>query len=164
MVMVQLQHSHEWALCLLQIQNKVGNIHAKQHVNRCMHAWWGYNLESQHVKSHALLKLFGLKFWSTFMNHTEITLNFILLLNLLLIDDIKLKGDRKVRPFSMFEPTEVPTTSLRKNQSSDDLVRDAQVRWKHAFSSVAKKWYPHFPTCGFCIVVPILLNTHWMSF
>ncbi|XP_011601605.1 apoptosis-stimulating of p53 protein 2 isoform X2 [Takifugu rubripes] len=41
-------------------------------------------------------------------------------------DDIKLKGDRKVRPFSMFEPTEVPTTSLRKNQSSDDLVRDAQ--------------------------------------
>uniref|UniRef100_H2U1S4 Tumor protein p53 binding protein, 2a n=1 Tax=Takifugu rubripes TaxID=31033 RepID=H2U1S4_TAKRU len=33
---------------------------------------------------------------------------------------------RKVRPFSMFEPTEVPTTSLRKNQSSDDLVRDAQ--------------------------------------
>lgn len=42
-------------------------------------------------------------------------------------DDNKLKGDRKVRPFSMFEPTEVPTTSLRKNQSSDDLVRDAQV-------------------------------------
>uniref|UniRef100_A0A3Q1HE01 Tumor protein p53 binding protein, 2a n=1 Tax=Anabas testudineus TaxID=64144 RepID=A0A3Q1HE01_ANATE len=34
--------------------------------------------------------------------------------------------DRKVRPYSMFEPTEVPTTSLRKNQSSDDLVRDAQ--------------------------------------
>uniref|UniRef100_A0A3Q3WMM3 Uncharacterized protein n=1 Tax=Mola mola TaxID=94237 RepID=A0A3Q3WMM3_MOLML len=29
--------------------------------------------------------------------------------------------DRKVRPFSMFEPTEAPTTSLRKNQSSDDL-------------------------------------------
>lgn len=46
----------------------------------------------------------------------------------LLIDDAKLKGDKKVRPFSMFEPTEVPTTSLRKNQSSDDLVRDAQVR------------------------------------
>uniref|UniRef100_H3C521 Tumor protein p53 binding protein, 2a n=1 Tax=Tetraodon nigroviridis TaxID=99883 RepID=H3C521_TETNG len=42
------------------------------------------------------------------------------------LDDSKLKGDRKVRPFSMFEPTEVPTTSLRKNQSSDDLVRDAQ--------------------------------------
>uniref|UniRef100_A0A674NMC9 Tumor protein p53 binding protein, 2a n=1 Tax=Takifugu rubripes TaxID=31033 RepID=A0A674NMC9_TAKRU len=42
------------------------------------------------------------------------------------LNDIKLKGDRKVRPFSMFEPTEVPTTSLRKNQSSDDLVRDAQ--------------------------------------
>uniref|UniRef100_A0A8C4D9S5 Apoptosis-stimulating of p53 protein 2 n=1 Tax=Dicentrarchus labrax TaxID=13489 RepID=A0A8C4D9S5_DICLA len=36
--------------------------------------------------------------------------------------------DRKVRPLSMFEPTEAPTTSLRKNQSSDDLVRDAQVR------------------------------------
>lgn len=44
------------------------------------------------------------------------------------IDETELKRDRKVRPFSMFEPTEVPTTSLRKNQSSDDLVRDAQVR------------------------------------
>uniref|UniRef100_A0A3Q3NHF1 Tumor protein p53 binding protein 2 n=1 Tax=Mastacembelus armatus TaxID=205130 RepID=A0A3Q3NHF1_9TELE len=32
----------------------------------------------------------------------------------------------KVRPFSMFEPMEAPTTTLRKNQSSDDLVRDAQ--------------------------------------
>uniref|UniRef100_A0A4W6DRP5 Tumor protein p53 binding protein, 2a n=1 Tax=Lates calcarifer TaxID=8187 RepID=A0A4W6DRP5_LATCA len=42
------------------------------------------------------------------------------------IDETELKRDRKVRPFSMFEPTEVPTTSLRKNQSSDDLVRDAQ--------------------------------------
>ncbi|XP_053188890.1 apoptosis-stimulating of p53 protein 2a isoform X1 [Scomber japonicus] len=41
-------------------------------------------------------------------------------------DETELKKDRKVRPFSMFEPTEVPTTSLRKNQSSDDLVRDAQ--------------------------------------
>lgn len=41
---------------------------------------------------------------------------------------MELKRDRKVRPFSMFEPTEAPTTSLRKNQSSDDLVRDAQVR------------------------------------
>uniref|UniRef100_A0A671YSU3 Tumor protein p53 binding protein, 2a n=1 Tax=Sparus aurata TaxID=8175 RepID=A0A671YSU3_SPAAU len=39
----------------------------------------------------------------------------------------ELKRDRKVRPFSMFEPTEVPATSLRKNQSSDDLVRDAQA-------------------------------------
>ncbi|XP_070696533.1 apoptosis-stimulating of p53 protein 2a isoform X2 [Pempheris klunzingeri] len=38
----------------------------------------------------------------------------------------ELKRDRKVRPFSMFEPTEAPTTTLRKNQSSDDLVRDAQ--------------------------------------
>lgn len=43
-------------------------------------------------------------------------------------DETELKSDRKVRPFSMFEPTEAPTTSLRKNQSSDDLVRDAQVR------------------------------------
>ncbi|XP_051280941.1 apoptosis-stimulating of p53 protein 2a isoform X2 [Dicentrarchus labrax] len=41
-------------------------------------------------------------------------------------DDTELKRDRKVRPLSMFEPTEAPTTSLRKNQSSDDLVRDAQ--------------------------------------
>ncbi|XP_059215271.1 apoptosis-stimulating of p53 protein 2-like isoform X3 [Centropristis striata] len=41
-------------------------------------------------------------------------------------DETELKRDRKVRPFSMFEPTEVPATSLRKNQSSDDLVRDAQ--------------------------------------
>uniref|UniRef100_A0A4W5JLT5 Tumor protein p53 binding protein, 2a n=1 Tax=Hucho hucho TaxID=62062 RepID=A0A4W5JLT5_9TELE len=37
-----------------------------------------------------------------------------------------MKRDRRVRPFSMFEPTEVPASSLRKNQSSDDLVRDAQ--------------------------------------
>uniref|UniRef100_A0A672FHC5 Tumor protein p53 binding protein, 2a n=1 Tax=Salarias fasciatus TaxID=181472 RepID=A0A672FHC5_SALFA len=43
-------------------------------------------------------------------------------------DESELKRDKKVRPFSMFEPTEVPATSLRKNQSSDDLVRDAQVR------------------------------------
>ncbi|XP_057703905.1 apoptosis-stimulating of p53 protein 2-like isoform X4 [Corythoichthys intestinalis] len=41
-------------------------------------------------------------------------------------DDSEPKRDKKVRPFSMFEPTEVPATSLRKNQSSDDLVRDAQ--------------------------------------
>uniref|UniRef100_A0AAR2LFN5 Tumor protein p53 binding protein, 2a n=1 Tax=Pygocentrus nattereri TaxID=42514 RepID=A0AAR2LFN5_PYGNA len=34
--------------------------------------------------------------------------------------------DRKVRPVSMFEPTEPPAASLRKNQSSEDLVRDAQ--------------------------------------
>lgn len=33
-----------------------------------------------------------------------------------------------MRPLSMFEPTELPPASLRKNQSSDDLVRDAQVR------------------------------------
>lgn len=31
----------------------------------------------------------------------------------------------------MFEPTEPPAASLRKNQSSEDLVRDAQVREKH---------------------------------
>lgn len=43
------------------------------------------------------------------------------------VDETELKRDRKVRPFSMFEPTEAPATSLRKNQSSDDLVRDAQV-------------------------------------
>ncbi|CAI5654177.1 unnamed protein product [Oreochromis niloticus] len=41
-------------------------------------------------------------------------------------DDSELKRDRKVRPYSMFEPTEAPAASLRKNQSSDDLVRDAQ--------------------------------------
>ncbi|XP_029925738.1 apoptosis-stimulating of p53 protein 2a isoform X2 [Myripristis murdjan] len=41
-------------------------------------------------------------------------------------DDTELKRDKKVRPFSMFEPTEAPASSLRKNQSSDDLVRDAQ--------------------------------------
>ncbi|XP_041645021.1 apoptosis-stimulating of p53 protein 2a isoform X2 [Cheilinus undulatus] len=41
-------------------------------------------------------------------------------------DDAELKRDRKVRPFSMFEPMETPVSSLRKNQSSDDLVRDAQ--------------------------------------
>uniref|UniRef100_A0A672FK59 Tumor protein p53 binding protein, 2a n=1 Tax=Salarias fasciatus TaxID=181472 RepID=A0A672FK59_SALFA len=45
-------------------------------------------------------------------------------------DESELKRDKKVRPFSMFEPTEVPATSLRKNQSSDDLVRDAQASVK----------------------------------
>ncbi|XP_028844157.1 apoptosis-stimulating of p53 protein 2a isoform X2 [Denticeps clupeoides] len=38
--------------------------------------------------------------------------------------------DRRVRPYSMFEATEQPTSSLRKNQSSDDLVRDAQGNGK----------------------------------
>uniref|UniRef100_A0A3P9HLM4 Tumor protein p53 binding protein, 2a n=1 Tax=Oryzias latipes TaxID=8090 RepID=A0A3P9HLM4_ORYLA len=33
---------------------------------------------------------------------------------------------QKVRPFSMFEPTEAAATPLRKNPSCDDLVRDAQ--------------------------------------
>ncbi|XP_059929709.1 apoptosis-stimulating of p53 protein 2a isoform X1 [Gadus macrocephalus] len=42
-------------------------------------------------------------------------------------DDPEQKRDRKVRPFSMFEATEQPSTGLRKNQSSDDLVRDAQA-------------------------------------
>uniref|UniRef100_A0A8C5HYE3 Tumor protein p53 binding protein, 2a n=1 Tax=Gouania willdenowi TaxID=441366 RepID=A0A8C5HYE3_GOUWI len=41
-------------------------------------------------------------------------------------DELDPKRDKKVRPFSMFESTEVPATSLRKNQSSDDLVRDVQ--------------------------------------
>uniref|UniRef100_A0A3P9PYT5 Tumor protein p53 binding protein, 2a n=1 Tax=Poecilia reticulata TaxID=8081 RepID=A0A3P9PYT5_POERE len=40
--------------------------------------------------------------------------------------------DRKARPFSMFEPTEAPAASLRKNQSSEDLVRDAQSAPKSA--------------------------------
>ncbi|CAB1343627.1 unnamed protein product [Coregonus sp. 'balchen'] len=43
-----------------------------------------------------------------------------------------MKRDRRVRPFSMFEPTEVSASSLRKNQSSDDLVRDAQSAPKAA--------------------------------
>ncbi|KAB5518426.1 hypothetical protein PHYPO_G00165740 [Pangasianodon hypophthalmus] len=34
--------------------------------------------------------------------------------------------DRKARPVSMFESTEPSTASLRKNQSSEDLARDAQ--------------------------------------
>ncbi|XP_076017011.1 apoptosis-stimulating of p53 protein 2a isoform X2 [Genypterus blacodes] len=42
------------------------------------------------------------------------------------LDENELKRDKKVRPFSMFESTETPATSLRKNQSSDDLVRDSQ--------------------------------------
>uniref|UniRef100_A0A1A7Z3I3 Tumor protein p53 binding protein, 2 n=1 Tax=Iconisemion striatum TaxID=60296 RepID=A0A1A7Z3I3_9TELE len=45
-------------------------------------------------------------------------------------DESELKRDKKVRPFSMFEPVEVPAASLRKNQSSDDLVRDAQSAHK----------------------------------
>ncbi|XP_023183375.1 apoptosis-stimulating of p53 protein 2 isoform X1 [Xiphophorus maculatus] len=47
-------------------------------------------------------------------------------------DESELKRDRKVRPFSMFEPTEAPSASLRKNQSSEDLVRDAQSAPKSA--------------------------------
>uniref|UniRef100_A0A3B3D256 Tumor protein p53 binding protein, 2a n=1 Tax=Oryzias melastigma TaxID=30732 RepID=A0A3B3D256_ORYME len=40
--------------------------------------------------------------------------------------ELDVKRDRKVRPFSMFEPTEAPAPTLRKNPSCDDLVRDAQ--------------------------------------
>ncbi|XP_072525810.1 apoptosis-stimulating of p53 protein 2a isoform X2 [Salminus brasiliensis] len=39
--------------------------------------------------------------------------------------------DRRARPVSMFEPTEPPAASLRKNQSSEDLVRDAQSAVKN---------------------------------
>lgn len=46
----------------------------------------------------------------------------------ILLDELDVKRDRKVRPFSMFEPTEAPAPTLRKNPSCDDLVRDAQVR------------------------------------
>ncbi|XP_063730885.1 apoptosis-stimulating of p53 protein 2a isoform X2 [Eleginops maclovinus] len=41
-------------------------------------------------------------------------------------DETETRRDKKVRPISMFESTDVPATSLRKNQSSDDLVRDAK--------------------------------------
>ncbi|XP_043993412.1 apoptosis-stimulating of p53 protein 2-like isoform X1 [Gambusia affinis] len=47
-------------------------------------------------------------------------------------DESELKRDRKLRPSSMFEPTEAPAASLRKNQSSEDLVRDAQSAPKSA--------------------------------
>uniref|UniRef100_A0A3Q2R2K7 Tumor protein p53 binding protein, 2a n=1 Tax=Fundulus heteroclitus TaxID=8078 RepID=A0A3Q2R2K7_FUNHE len=47
-------------------------------------------------------------------------------------DESELKRDRKARPLSMFEPTETPAGSLRKNQSSEDLVRDAQSAPKAA--------------------------------
>ncbi|XP_053291633.1 apoptosis-stimulating of p53 protein 2 isoform X1 [Pleuronectes platessa] len=56
-------------------------------------------------------------------------------------DETELKRDRKVRPLSMFESTEVPTTSLRKNQSSDDLVRDA-----HSAPKAPVKVPPPVPT------------------
>ncbi|CAL9687518.1 unnamed protein product [Knipowitschia caucasica] len=42
------------------------------------------------------------------------------------LDDPELKRDKKARPASMFEPTDFQANALRKNQSSDDLVRDAQ--------------------------------------
>ncbi|KAA0717548.1 Apoptosis-stimulating of p53 protein 2 [Triplophysa tibetana] len=37
------------------------------------------------------------------------------------------KPDRRARPVSMFESIEPPAASLHKNQSSEDLVRDAQT-------------------------------------
>ncbi|KAJ8384763.1 hypothetical protein AAFF_G00198490 [Aldrovandia affinis] len=43
---------------------------------------------------------------------------------------VKRDKDKRVRPFSMFESTEPATASLRKNQSSEDLVRDAQISAK----------------------------------
>ncbi|KAK2865708.1 hypothetical protein Q7C36_001764 [Tachysurus vachellii] len=47
--------------------------------------------------------------------------------------DVMKRGhqDRKARPISMFESTEPSTASLRKNQSSDDLARDAQNATKN---------------------------------
>lgn len=42
-----------------------------------------------------------------------------------------LKRDPRVRPVSMFESIEPPAASLRKNQSSEDLVRDAQSAIKN---------------------------------
>ncbi|XP_056616847.1 apoptosis-stimulating of p53 protein 2a [Triplophysa dalaica] len=41
------------------------------------------------------------------------------------------KPDRRARPVSMFESTEPPAASLHKNQSSEDLVRDAQSAVKN---------------------------------
>ncbi|KAJ8371768.1 hypothetical protein AAFF_G00302380 [Aldrovandia affinis] len=40
---------------------------------------------------------------------------------------LKREKDKKVRPFSMLDTSEPSGTSLRKNQSSDDLLRDTQV-------------------------------------
>ncbi|XP_051506833.1 apoptosis-stimulating of p53 protein 2a isoform X1 [Myxocyprinus asiaticus] len=42
-----------------------------------------------------------------------------------------LKRDRRVRPASMFGSIEPPAASLRKNQSSEDLMRDAQSAVKN---------------------------------
>ncbi|XP_067276959.1 apoptosis-stimulating of p53 protein 2a isoform X2 [Pseudorasbora parva] len=42
-----------------------------------------------------------------------------------------LKRDPRVRPVSMFESIEPPAASLRKNQSSEDLARDAQSAIKN---------------------------------
>ncbi|XP_036381979.1 apoptosis-stimulating of p53 protein 2-like isoform X1 [Megalops cyprinoides] len=41
-------------------------------------------------------------------------------------DMLKKDKDMKVRPFSLLDTAELSTASLRKNQSSDDLLRDAQ--------------------------------------
>lgn len=59
----------------------------------------------------------------------------------ILLDELDVKRDRKVRPFSMFEPTEAPAPTLRKNPSCDDLVRDAQVR-KQIKSILEWRIYP----------------------
>ena len=42
--------------------------------------------------------------------------------------------EKKVRPFSMLDSVDqsagpAPCGGLRKNQSSEDILRDAQVRW-----------------------------------
>lgn len=44
----------------------------------------------------------------------------------------------------MFEPTEAPAASLRKNQSSDDLVRDAQVRGNESILILVRFVRVHF--------------------
>ncbi|XP_018595695.2 apoptosis-stimulating of p53 protein 2a isoform X3 [Scleropages formosus] len=42
----------------------------------------------------------------------------------------KREKEKKLRPFSMFEPTEPAAASLRRNQSSEDLLRDGQNQGK----------------------------------
>lgn len=46
-----------------------------------------------------------------------------------------------MRPLSMFESAEPPPASLRKNQSSDDLVRDGQVRQQNKI--MRRNWCSH---------------------
>ncbi|KAM6956284.1 apoptosis-stimulating of p53 protein 2-like [Aplochiton taeniatus] len=47
-------------------------------------------------------------------------------------EESDLKREKKVRPSSMFEATEVPPSGLHKNQSTEDLVRDTQSSTKPA--------------------------------